>query len=194
MQDLHAFLAHKDAEIVALCDVYEPYLNGQFDKIHPHFKELTYRVPSRLPDFGGPVERHKDFRRILDKKDVDAVIIATPDHWHAIQTIMACDAGKDVYIEKPLSLTVREGRRMVEAARRNNRVVQVGTQRRSSKLYAQLAELVQSGAIGKVTVARAGLTNNMSSRRHRQGARLGPARKGSTGTCGLGPAPSGRST
>ena len=162
VQDLHAFLAHKDAEIVALCDVYEPYLNGQFDKIHPHFKELTYRVPSGLPDFGGPVERHKDFRRILDKKDVDAVIIATPDHWHAIQTIMACDAGKDVYIEKPLSLTVREGRRMVEAARRNNRVVQVGTQRRSSKLYAQLAELVQSGAIGKVTVARAGLTNNMS--------------------------------
>ena len=162
VQDLHAFLAHKDAEIVALCDVYEPYLNGQFDKIHPHFKELTYRVPSGLPEFGGPVERHKDFRRILDKKDVDAVIIATPDHWHAVQTIMACDAGKDVYIEKPLSLTVREGRRMVAAARRNNRVVQVGTQRRSSKLYTQVAELVQSGAIGKVTVARAGLTNNMS--------------------------------
>jgi predicted dehydrogenase len=162
VQVLNAFLTHKDAEIVALCDVYEPYLNGQFDKIHPHFKELTYRVPSKLPDFGGPVERHKDFRRIIDKKDIDAVIIATPDHWHAVQTIMACDAGKDVYIEKPLSLTLREGRRMVQAARRNNRVVQVGTQRRSSKLYAQLAELVQSGAIGKVTVARAGLTDNMS--------------------------------
>ncbi|MFI5457095.1 MAG: Gfo/Idh/MocA family protein [Isosphaerales bacterium] len=162
VQDLHAFLAQKDAQIVALCDVYEPYLNGQFDKIHPHFKELTHRVPSGLPDFGGPVERHKDFRRILDKKDVDAVIVATPDHWHAVQTIMACDAGKDVYVEKPLSLTVREGRRMVEAARRNNRVVQVGTQRRSSKLYAQLAGLVGSGAIGKVTVARAGLTDNMT--------------------------------
>ena len=162
VQVLNAFLTHKDAEIVALCDVYEPYLNGQFDKIHPHFKELTYRVPSKLPDFGGPVERHKDFRRIIDKKDVDAVIIATPDHWHAVQTIMACDAGKDVYIEKPLSLTVREGRRMVQAARRNNRVVQVGTQRRSSKLYTQLAQLVQSGAIGKITVARAALTDNMS--------------------------------
>jgi predicted dehydrogenase len=162
VQDLHAFGVHKDAEIVALCDVYAPYLNGQFDKIHPHFKELTHRVPSKLPDFLGPVERYNDFRRILDKKDVDAVIIATPDHWHAIQTIMACDAGKDVYIEKPLSVTVREGRRMVEAARRYNRVVQVGTQRRSSKLYAQLAELVGSGAIGKVTVARAGLTDNMS--------------------------------
>jgi predicted dehydrogenase len=162
VQNMNAFLAHKDAEIVALCDVYEPYLNGQFDQIHPHFKALTYRVPSKLPEFGGPVERHKDFRRILDKKDVDAVVIATPDHWHAIQTIMACDALKDVYVEKPLSLTVREGRRMVDAARRTSRVVQVGTQRRSSKLYAQVAELVKSGTIGKVTVARAGLTNNMS--------------------------------
>jgi predicted dehydrogenase len=137
-------------------------LNGQLDKIHPHFKELTYRIPTKLPQLDGPVERHKDFRQILDKKDVDAVIIATPDHWHALQTIMACDAGKDVYVEKPLSLTIREGRRMVEAARRNNRVVQVGTQRRSSALYAQLATLVRSGAIGKVTVARAGLTDNMT--------------------------------
>ena len=109
------------------------------------------------------------------------MIVATPDHWHAIQTIMACDAGKDVYIEKPLSLTIREGRRMVEAARRNNRVVQVGTQRRSSKLYAQLAELVQSGAIGKVTVARAGLDRQHVARRDRQGARLGPARRARLG-------------
>src|SRR5205823_3601318 len=103
-----------------------------------------------------------DFRRILDHKDIDAVIVATPDHWHAILTILACEAGKDVYVEKPLAIAVREGRRMVDAARRNGRVVQVGTQRRSSKLYAQLAEIVQSGAIGKVTVARAGLTNNMA--------------------------------
>ena len=162
VQDLFAFGAHKDAEIASLCDVYEPYLNGQFDKIHPHFKKLGYVVPSRLPDFGASVQRHTDFRRVLDQKDLDAVIIATPDHWHAVQTIMACDAGKDVYIEKPLSFTIREGRRMIEAARRNDRVVQVGTQRRSSRLYTELAALVQSGAIGKVTVARAGLTDNMS--------------------------------
>jgi predicted dehydrogenase len=162
VQVLFAFGAHKDAEIAALCDVYEPYLNGQFDKIHPHFKKLGYVVPKRLPDLAGPVQRHTDFRRVLDQKDLDAVIIATPDHWHAVQTILACEAGKDVYIEKPLSFTIREGRRMVEAARRHDRVVQVGTQRRSSRLYAQLADMVQSGAIGKVTVARAGLTDNMS--------------------------------
>lgn len=162
VQVLHSFVNQKDAQIVALCDVYEPYLNGQFDRIHPHFKKLGPIVPKSLPDFGGPVERHKDFRRVLDSKDVDAVIIATPDHWHALQTILACQAGKDVYCEKPLSLTVREGRRMVDAARRYDRVVQVGTQRRSSAMYAKLAEIVRSGAIGKVTVARAALTNNMA--------------------------------
>jgi predicted dehydrogenase len=161
VQVLDAFCAHKDAEIVALADAYEPYLNGEYDKIDPRFKPLGGRVPKRQPDFGGPVQRHKDFRKLIDQKDIDAVIIATPDHWHAIQAIMACDAGKDVYVEKPLTIAVREGRRIVGAARRNNRVVQVGTQRRSSRLYAQLAELVQSGAIGKVTVARAYFTNNM---------------------------------
>ena len=139
VQVLNAFGAHKDAQIVALCDVYEPYLNGQFDKIDPHFKKLGYSSRA-LPDFGGPVERHKDFRRVLDHKDIDAVIIATPDHWHAIHDDHGLRRGKDVYAEKPLRFTIREGRRMVEAARRNDRVVQVGTQRRSSRLYAQLAE------------------------------------------------------
>jgi predicted dehydrogenase len=161
VQVLNAFCAHDDAEIVALCDVYEPYLNGWYDRIDPRFKNLGKRVPTRQPEFGHPVERSKDFRRLLDRKDLDAVIIATPDHWHALQTTQACDAGKDVYVEKPLSATVREGRRMVDAARRNDRVVQVGTQRRSSKLYEQLAELVQSGAVGKVTTARAYYASNM---------------------------------
>ena len=136
VQVLEAFCAHRDAEIVALCDVYEPYLHGQYDQIDPRFKNLGRRVPRRQPDFGRPVDRVKDFRRVLDRKDVDAVIVATPDHWHAIQVAMACAAGKDVYAEKPLSMTVREGRRMVEAARKYDRVVQVGLQRRSSGLYA----------------------------------------------------------
>jgi predicted dehydrogenase len=162
VQVLNAFCAHKDAQVVALCDVYEPYLQGKYDQIDPRFKDLGKRVPARQPDFGGPVERLKDFRRLLDNKDIDAVIIATPDHWHAIQTTMACAAGKDVYVEKPLSATVKEGRRMVEAARKHDRVVQVGTHRRSSGLYAKLAEVVQSGAVGKITGARACYASNMA--------------------------------
>lgn len=161
VQVLDAFCAQNDAQIVALADVYEPYLHDRYDKVDARFKALGKQIPRKQPDFGGPVDRYTDFRRILERKDIDAVIIATPDHWHAIQAIQACDAGKDVYVEKPLSMTIREGRRIVDAARRNDRVVQVGTQRRSSPLYAELAELVRSGAIGKVTVARAYLTSNM---------------------------------
>jgi predicted dehydrogenase len=161
VQVLDAFNVHKDAEMVALCDVYEPYLNGAFDKARPIWRDLTTQIPRRFPAWEKEPSKHKDFRELLDRKDIDAVIIATPDHWHAIQTIMACDAGKDVYCEKPLCTTIKEGRKMVEAARRNDRIVQVGTQRRSSPSYAQLADLVQSGKIGKVTVARAYYHTNM---------------------------------
>ena len=163
VQVLTGFCAHADSDVAALCDIYEPYLNGQYDSIDPRFKKLGHRVPTKQPDFGHAVDRVKDFRRLLDRKDIDAVIVATPDHWHAIQAISACDAGKDVYVEKPLSIAVREGRRIVQAARRNDRVVQVGTHRRSSTLYADLAEVVKSGAIGKVTVARAFYAGNMFS-------------------------------
>lgn len=142
-QLLDAFLVHKDMEVAVLCDVFEPYLE---------------RAQSKLP---AKVPQEIDFRKVLERTDVDAVVIATPDHWHAIQTIWACKAGKDVYVEKPLSITVVEGRKMVEAARKYNRVVQVGTHRRSSKLYAQLHELIKSGKIGKVTVSRAYRLSNM---------------------------------
>ncbi len=142
-QLIDAALPHKDMEIVALCDVYTPSLDKRAKKL------------------GTNVARYGDFRRMLDRDDIDAVFIATPDHWHAIQTIMACDAGKDVYVEKPLSITILEGRRMVEAARRNNRVVQVGTHRRSSTLFPKLANLVQDGGIGKVTLARCYRISNM---------------------------------
>jgi Predicted dehydrogenases and related proteins len=90
----------------------------------------------------------------LEDRNVDAVAISTPDHWHAIMFIEACRAGKDVYVEKPLSLTVREGRRMVEVAAETKRVTQVGIHRRSVKSLIEAAELVRSGAIGQVTVAK----------------------------------------
>jgi predicted dehydrogenase len=142
-QLLDAFMVHDDMEITAICDVYEPH------------------VAKGLKKIGKKVTVHKDFRDLINDPNVDAVVIATPDHWHAIQTITACDAGKDVYVEKPLSVTIHEGRRMVEAARRNKRIVQVGTHRRSSPVYAKLAKLVQDGDMGHVTVSRAYHLSNM---------------------------------
>jgi predicted dehydrogenase len=136
-QVLDAFLKQPDAEAVAICDLYQPYLDFAAKKI------------------GTNPKQYKDYRKLLESKDVDAVVIATPDHWHALQTIHTCQAGKDVYVEKPLSLCVAEGRRMVEAVRKYNRVSQVGIHRRSSPMCQEVAALVRSGVLGKITVARA---------------------------------------
>jgi predicted dehydrogenase len=97
----------------------------------------------------------RDFRHVLDRTDIDAVIVATPDHWHALPTVMACEAGKDVYVEKPLSLTIGEGRVMVDVARRQKRVVQMGTQQRSAQHYADAVEYVKSGKLGTIRVVKA---------------------------------------
>lgn len=141
-QLMDAFEVQDDAEIAAVCDVYQPVL-----------EEAQKRAPGS--------KAYQDYRDLLAQKDIDAIVIATPDHWHALQSIDACKAGKDVYVEKPLCITVREGRMMVEAARKYDRVVQVGTHRRSSPLYTRLAELVQSNTVGHVHVARAYRLSNM---------------------------------
>lgn len=94
------------------------------------------------------------YRNVLSRDDIDAVFIATPDHWHAIITIEACQAGKDVYVEKPLALCVAEGRRMVQAARKHGRIVQMGAQQRSAKHYLEARDLIQGGRLGKVTMVR----------------------------------------
>ena len=104
---------------------------------------------------GRKPELEKDFRRVLEDKDIQAVIIATPDHWHARAMILACQAGKDVYIEKPLSQTIQEGHLMREAARKYNRVVQVGTQRRSGDHFRSAVEYVAAGKLGKVCEIKA---------------------------------------
>ena len=136
-QVLDAFLTHPNAEVVAVCDLSQAYMDFAARKI------------------GGSPRQFKDYRQLLAMKEVDAVVIATPDHWHALQTIQACEAGKDVYVEKPLSLCVAEGRAMVEAVRKHSRVCQVGIHRRSSAVCREAAELVRQGKLGKVTVARA---------------------------------------
>jgi predicted dehydrogenase len=135
-QVLDAFLTHQDAEVVAICDLWQPYLDFAAKKI------------------GGNPKQFKDYRRLLELKDVDAVVIATPDHWHALQTIHACQAEKDVYTEKPLSLRVAEGRKMVEVARRYKRVTQVGLNRRSSPMCKEAADFLRGGGIGIITAIR----------------------------------------
>jgi predicted dehydrogenase len=106
---------------------------------------------------GRKCEAFSDYRRMLDRKDIDAVVITTPDHWHALQTIHACQAGKDVYCEKPLTLTIAEGRKMVEAARANKRIVQTGSQQRSSENFRRACELVRGGRIGEVEQVLVGI-------------------------------------
>jgi len=135
-QVLDGFLVHKDAEVVAICDLWQPYLDFAAKKI------------------GSSPKQFKEYRKLLDMKDVDAVVICTPDHWHAVQTIHACQAGKDVYVEKPLSLRVAEGRKMVEAARRHSRITQVGINRRSSPFCKEAADFIRGGGLGKITAAR----------------------------------------
>jgi predicted dehydrogenase len=100
--------------------------------------------------WGGDPKTETDVRRILENRDIDAVTIAAPDHWHALMTIWACQAGKDVYVEKPVSHNIVEGRRMIDAARRYNRIVEVGTQRRSGVVLAKAVQFLRDGGLGKV--------------------------------------------
>jgi predicted dehydrogenase len=108
-------------------------------------------------DKGHTCEGYGDYRKLLERKDIDAVVITTPDHWHALPTIHACQAGKDVYCEKPLSLTVVEGRRMVDAAREHKRIVQTGSQQRSDNRFRLACELVRNGRLGELKEVQVGI-------------------------------------
>lgn len=127
-----------------------------------------------------------DMRRVLEAKDIDAVTIATPDHWHAPAAILACDAGKDVYLEKPLSHNIREGRLVIDAASRNNRIVQVGTQSRSRPSTIRAVDYVKSGKIGKVLMAKAWNVQLRDDIGHKED---GPVPAGVDYETWLGPAP-----
>ncbi len=141
--NLKELLKNKNVDVAAVCDVDSEVLA----KAAKLVEDTTKTAP----------RTYKDFRALLDDNVVDAVVITTPDHWHAIPTIDACEAGKDVYCEKPLSLFVTEGRAMVEAARKYNRVVQTGTQQRSDKRFRQAVEIVRSGLLGKIQQIRVGI-------------------------------------
>ncbi len=110
---------------------------------------------------GPKATAYRDFRNLLESKSVNAVVTATPDHWHALIAMLACAAGKDVYVEKPLTLFVREGEWMQAVAAKHKRVVQVGTQQRSGKHYQRARELIQKGHIGKVMSVRMSAVRNI---------------------------------
>jgi predicted dehydrogenase len=138
---------------------------------------------------GSGATAYQDFRRLLERKDIDAVLIATPDHWHAGATVLACEAGKDVYVEKPLAHNVSEGRAMVDAARRYNRIVQAGMQHRSAPHFKEVQRIVQSGQLGRVHFVRVWNYVNMAPRGIGREADS-PVPEGLDWNYYLGPAPS----
>jgi predicted dehydrogenase len=139
--DLGAFLRIPEVDCLAVAEVDDQRLGEAV--------QIVAGERGRKPD------GYRDFRRILDRKDIQAVVVAAPDHWHALPTVLACQAGKDVYVEKPLATSIAEGRAMVRAARRYNRIVQVGTQQRSSDHFRDAVGFVRSGELGRLRFVRA---------------------------------------
>jgi len=138
------------AEIGGVCDVYAPNLEAGLKEASTGAKPF------------------RDYRRLLDDKSFDAVIVATPDHWHAQMMIDAVEAGKDVYVEKPLAHTIPDGYRMIEAVRRTKRIVQVGTQRRSMELFQEARQFVTGGRLGSVRLVTSAWYNNQAALNNRK--------------------------
>ena len=139
--NMRNFMGHPDVEVAALCDVDSNRVTGDFNDVQKKY--------GRAPKV------YKDYREMLDRKDIDAVIIGTPDHWHALNLVHACEAGKDIYCEKPISHNIMEAKAMTAAQRRFNRVVQVGTWQRSDREFTDAIDYVRSGKLGKVVHCRA---------------------------------------
>jgi len=139
MGHIQRFLKIPGVRVVALCDA---------------DAKVIERGVKALGDQGGKVETYQDVRKLLENKDIDAISTATPNHWHALITVWACQAGKDVYVEKPTSHEIWEGRKAVEAARKYDRIVQAGTQGRSNTGLREAFEWIKAGNLGKIVAAR----------------------------------------
>lgn len=150
---LGGFLGNQNVQVVAVCDVHRVRREDAVARVH-----RAYAAQRKAGTYSGCAE-YIDFRDVLDRSDIDAVVIATPDHWHAIPAILACRARKDVYCEKPLSLTIAEGRAMVTAARQYNTVFQTGSQQRTEfgGNFRKAVEFIRSGRIGRVQTIRIGV-------------------------------------
>ena len=142
-QHVHDFKNQTDVDMAAMFDAYQP------------------RLEQGVAACGGKAKAYSDFRKLIDDKDLQAVVVCTPDHWHALMTMMACASGKDVYVEKPLTVFQKEGRWMINVARRYNRVVQVGTQQRSGLHYQKAKQLLEAGYIGEIMSVRAASFRNI---------------------------------
>ena len=195
---LQALLGEPRVQVVAVCDV-----DRQRREAGKKAADERYAAdPSR------GCAAYNDYRELLARADIDAVVIATPDHWHALQAVDAAKAGKDIYCEKPISMTIREGRRVVEAVRRYGRVFQTGTQYRSNPTIRKVCQFVRDGGLGKIKsvftlfqnarhldrrAAVPAVSHSVIERRRlrqartcRWSSRCPPSRcpRGSTGTCG----------
>ncbi len=137
------FAKQPDVSMVGICDVFDP------------------RAEVGAEIAGGKVIKCRDFRKLLDNKDIDAVVVSTSDHWHALITMMACAAGKDVYVEKPLTLFVREGRWMIDVMKRYKRVVQVGVQNRSGPNFQRARKFIQDGNLGQIVAVQDSFCRNL---------------------------------
>ena len=142
-----------DVEIAAVCDVDENRMPGDISTVEKKY--------GRRPDV------YKDYRKILDRKDIDAVIVGTPDHWHALVLIHACQAGKDAYCEKPISHNIVEAQYMAEAVKQHKRVVQCGTWQRSTKEFTDAIDYIRSGKLGRVTLCRAWISDDFRAGRQK---------------------------
>jgi len=140
----NSFLNTKEIRITAISEVYKDKTQLFLERVKANYeKNSDWGTYSEIPVYN-------DFRELLSRKDIDAVVIATPDHWHGVMSVKAAEAGKDIYCEKPMALTVKEGRAMVEATRKYDRVFQTGNMQRSWKEFRQAVELIRNGYIGDI--------------------------------------------
>jgi predicted dehydrogenase len=150
VHDLPGIWKYDTARIMAACDLDSHRVEDARTLVNEYYAKKTGKPYSGVTTYG-------DYRELLANKDVDAVVISTPDHWHAIIAIHAVQAGKDVYLQKPASLTIAEGRALSDAVHRSGRIFQIGSQQRSSPQFRYAAELVRNGRIGQLQTVQIGL-------------------------------------
>jgi predicted dehydrogenase len=139
---VNGFLTIPEVRVIAGCDIYDIKRNRFVERVNKYYGEKGIK---------NKLDMYIKYEDLLAREDIDAVVIATPDHWHAAIAIAACKAGKDVYLEKPLTFTVYEGQRLIEAVRANNRILQVGSMQRSMAEFIHAANVVREGKLGKIS-------------------------------------------